>query len=161
MYSALDVSRFIINYSNDKDYGISNLKLQKILYLVQAYYLIRKGSPCFSDAIEAWDFGPVVPAVYHEYKQYGSGDIPYISSYIQYDRKDIWNTHRVDFQDSIIDTDDKKIIMEVVDKFKDFSASDLVALTHNQSPWINAYKKYANNEITIQSIKDYFANGRQ
>ena len=39
MYNALDVSRYIINYSNDKNYGISNLKLQKILYFVQAYFL--------------------------------------------------------------------------------------------------------------------------
>lgn len=159
MYSALDVSRYIINYSNDQDYGISNLKLQKILYLVQAYYLIKTGFPCFSDVIEAWDFGPVVPIVYHEYKQYGSGDIPYISSYIQFDKKNIWQTHRVNYKDSIIDVDDKKMIEAVVDKFKDFSASDLVALTHSQAPWINAYKKYANNEITIKSIRDYFVNG--
>ena len=29
MYNVLDVCRYVINYSNDKDYGISNLKLQK------------------------------------------------------------------------------------------------------------------------------------
>ena len=37
MYNVLDVCRHVINYSNEKDYGISNLKLQKILYFIQAY----------------------------------------------------------------------------------------------------------------------------
>ena len=38
MYDVLEVSKYIINYSNEKQYGISNLKLQKILYLVQAFF---------------------------------------------------------------------------------------------------------------------------
>ena len=38
MNNVLDVCRYIINYSNKKDYGISNLKLQKILYFIQAFF---------------------------------------------------------------------------------------------------------------------------
>lgn len=41
-YKVLDICRHIINYSNEKDYGISNLKLQKVLYFVQAYFLIQR-----------------------------------------------------------------------------------------------------------------------
>lgn len=41
-YNALDVSQYVIKYSNEQDYGISNLKLQKILYFIQAYFLIEK-----------------------------------------------------------------------------------------------------------------------
>ena len=80
-YNVLDVCRHVINYSNENDYGISNLKLQKVLYFIQAYFVTNKKdhAPCFDEKIEAWDFGPVVPEAYHEYKQYGSGDIPSIS----------------------------------------------------------------------------------
>lgn len=42
VYSVLDVSRHIINYSEEKDYGVSNLKLQKLLYFVQAYFMLEK-----------------------------------------------------------------------------------------------------------------------
>lgn len=54
----MDVARFIINYSNERDYSISNLKLQKLLYFVQAYYLTstEEHEPCFKEDIEAWDF---------------------------------------------------------------------------------------------------------
>ena len=63
---------------------------------------IQKNAPCFDDKIEAWNFGPVVPTAYHEYKQYGSGDIPTIESYILFDTDNIWNTERVKFNDDVI-----------------------------------------------------------
>ena len=75
MYDVQDVAEYVITYSEVKDYGISNLKLQKILYLIQAYSLIHTKKPCFSEDIEAWDFGPVIPEVYRKYKQFGSTDI--------------------------------------------------------------------------------------
>ena len=56
-YKVLDVCRHVINYSNEHDYGISNLKLQKVLYFIQAYFLTKKKdhTPCFDEKIEAWD----------------------------------------------------------------------------------------------------------
>ena len=75
MYDVQNVAEYVITYSEVKDYGISNLKLQKILYLIQAYSLIHTKKPCFSEDIEAWDFGPVIPEVYRKYKQFGSTDI--------------------------------------------------------------------------------------
>ena len=54
-YKVLDVCKYVIDYSNEKEYGISNLKLQKILYFIQAYFLIKQPSRCcFDDKIEAW-----------------------------------------------------------------------------------------------------------
>lgn len=102
MYNVLDVCRYVINYSNDKDYIISNLKLQKILYFIQAYFLINKNNACFKEIIEAWDFGPVIPKAYSEYKQYGGGHIPSISSYIEMDSDNIWSVHRVN--DNVVTT---------------------------------------------------------
>lgn len=157
-YNVLDICRHVINYSNEHDYGISNLKLQKVLYFIQAYFLINKKNhnPCFDEKIEAWDFGPVVPEAYHEYKQYGNGDIPTIKSYFYIDKDDIWNSKRVEYNDDIINPNDKQLIDKVIDKFSDYSATDLVSLTHRQSPWIDAYAPHKNNEITIESIRRYF-----
>lgn len=157
-YNVLDVCRYVINYSNEHDYGISNLKLQKVLYFIQAYFLTNKKDqiPCFDEKIEAWDFGPVVPEAYHEYKQYGSGDIPTVESYILFDKDDIWNFERVGFDDNIILDEDKELIDKVIDKFSKYSATDLVSLTHKQSPWMDAYVPYQNNEITTEAIREYF-----
>lgn len=85
-YDVLDISRYIIGYSNIKDYEISNLKLQKILYFVQAYFLIQRGLPCFKEKIEAWDFGPVVPVAYKEFKKFAGMDIPTMNYYIVFNK---------------------------------------------------------------------------
>lgn len=105
LYDVLDISRHIINYSDEKDYGVSNLKLQKLLYFVQAYFMLEKKdhAPCFHEKIEAWDFGPVVPEAYQEWAQYGSCDIPMIESYMVIDKDNIWNSYRVQYHDDVID----------------------------------------------------------
>lgn len=53
IYNAIDISRYIINYSDTMDYSISKLKLQKLLYFVQSYFIVTFNRKCFSDVIEA------------------------------------------------------------------------------------------------------------
>lgn len=158
MYHVLDICRYVINYSNECDYGVSNLKLQKILYFIQAYFLINSEGkePCFKEKIEAWDLGPVVPEAYREYKQYGGGDIPTITSYLKFDAENSWDAERIVYADNVIARKDCKLIDEVVDRFSDYTATDLVNLTHNQAPWKDAYVRNQNNEITVEAIRDYF-----
>lgn len=155
-YNVIDVSRHVINYSNEKDYGVSNLKLQKLLYFIQAYFLLTKKEVCFNEKIEAWDLGPVVPVAYREFKQFGSSNIPSITYVIEKDYDNIWNSKVIPFYDVVVSDNDKKLMNAVVDKFSEYSASDLVRLTHRQKPWIDAYVPKGNNEITIDSIKEYF-----
>lgn len=157
MNHVLDVARYIINYSNERNYGISNLKLQKLLYFVQAFFLVCTNGQqiCFNERIEAWDFGPVVPDVYHEFKRYGSGDIPPIETYLEIS-SNYSSFYWTPFDENIISRDDRRIIADVVDNFKDYSATALVTLTHNQDPWIQAYHPGENNEITVESMRGYF-----
>ena len=149
IYGTLEVSRYIIKYSNERRYMISNLKLQKILYFIQAYFLRLVGQPCFAGRIEAWDFGPVVPKAYNEYKQYGSGNIPWTEPY---------RLDRINGFDGI-ETDDKRKIEQVVDLFSPYSATDLVKLTQRQLPWKVAYGHSKGNEITLKAISEYFRFG--
>lgn len=158
MNNVLDVCRYIINYSNKRKYGISNLKLQKVLYFVQAFFLMNKknSEPCFIEPIEAWKFGPVVPIAYHEYKQFGSTDIPSIDSYIEVNPSNIWDVSIIDFDEGCLLVEDRMLIEEVVDQLSDFSATDLVKITQNQNLWIESYSINSNNEIKVQSMINYF-----
>lgn len=158
MYNVLDVCRFIINYCDEKDYNLSNLKLQKILYFIQAYFVCstKEKKPCFSEKIEAWDFGPVVPVAYHEFKQFGSTNIPKISSYIEYDENDFWASKVIEYDDKTINPQDKEIIRKLVDKFANYSTTALVNVTHRQSPWMEAHAQGKGSVITIEAIRRYF-----
>lgn len=72
MYSALDLSKYIVTKCSNDGCSISNLQLQKILYYIQKDFLQNKGITAFSDEIEAWQFGPVVPNVYYAFCGFGS-----------------------------------------------------------------------------------------
>ncbi len=141
MYSVLLVAQYIIKYCNEKNYSVSNLKLQKLLYFVQAEFLVSTGVPCFPEEIEAWDFGPVVPEVYHRYKVYGSSSIPYNNTGLQ----------------GRISPSDNAMIEDMVDQCAKYTASQLVEMTHNQEPWLRAYAPYRSNVITKRSIRDFFS----
>lgn len=71
MYKAMDLANYIVDKCIEDNAPITNLQLQRILYSVQKDFL-KRGSPAFSDDIEAWEFGPVVPNVYFDFCGFGA-----------------------------------------------------------------------------------------
>lgn len=71
MYKALDLANYIVDKCIKDDAPITNLQLQRILYFIQKDFL-KSGSQAFSDYIEAWEFGPVVPNVYFCFCGFGA-----------------------------------------------------------------------------------------
>ena len=140
MYSAIAVANYIIEYEHSKDRMISNLKLQKLLYFVQARFFIEYGQPCFDDRIEAWSFGPVVVNVYHTYKIYGSLDITKLQGGV------VGN----------ISSEHQAIINEELESYSYTPVYEMVDITHHQTPWVYAKRNQFNNEITHESIKQFF-----
>jgi uncharacterized phage-associated protein len=138
--SCRDVAKYFLTL-NDEEVGelISNLKLQKLVYYAQGFSLAIDGRPLFSDSIEAWAHGPVVPALYRDYKHYEGGPIP---------RPD-------DFDPSCIDPDTKDLLNEIYSVFGQFSAWKLRNMTHEEPPWKDAWETN-DRIISEESMKEYF-----
>ena len=140
MYKVLDVCDYILKYCNGKDYLISNLKLQKVLYFIQAQFLEEKsGYPCFIENIEAWDFGPVVPEAYYKYKVYAGGSI-----------------YAKPSENDVIEDEDKPLINNMIDRLAEWSAAELTELTQKQTPWRQAYVPETNQVISNKAIHEFF-----
>jgi len=73
---ALDIANAIIKI-HGRDSYLTNMKLNKLVYFAYANAL-QAGEKLFDDDIEAWAFGPVVPNVYKEFANYGSGQIRFL-----------------------------------------------------------------------------------
>lgn len=116
---------------------ISNLKLQKLLYYAQGSFLAVTDQPLFNDAIVAWQHGPVVESVYHQYKKNGAEGIPFDEDF--------------DFSDFTDDEND--LLTQVYNIFGQYSAWKLRNMTHNETPWQETSQ---NAVIPIEKIKDYF-----
>nr|DAX73231.1 MAG TPA: hypothetical protein [Caudoviricetes sp.] len=133
MLSALDLSKYIITKCMNDRKPISNLQLQKILYYIQVEFLQKRGIRAFSDEIEAWQFGPVVRAVYQQYC--GAGSFPL----------------RIKYEDAPeINKNDKLIIDRIVEENRDKKPWDLVEKTHAEGKaWDLTYKGGKGNKSVI------------
>jgi uncharacterized phage-associated protein len=119
MANVKDVAGYFLLKAKEQDCGISNLKLQKLIYYAQAFHLAIFENPLFEEEIEAWTHGPVCPIIYHEYKGFGSNNI------------------NIEFQPdlSVFSTEQLELLDEVNEVFGQFSAWKLRNMTHEDEPW--------------------------
>lgn len=118
-------SFFIETASELKENDLTNLKLQKIMFYAQVESLRRYNERLFEESIQAWKYGPVVPSVYSWLKECGS----YTISIFDIPTK----------TDDLSD-EDRDFLSEVWEKYGKYSASYLVAKTHEPgSPWATVY----------------------
>lgn len=115
------------------------MKLLKLVYLAQGWHLAHHEGVLFSDRIEAWKYGPVVPLLYERFVQFGRHPICQTVSPPKLDDK----------------TD---ALLESVWKLYGFwDAYELSDLTHQpNSPWSDSYQPGANRVIPPSRIQEHF-----
>lgn len=134
--TALDVSKaFLLLSQPEIGDGITNLKIQKLLYYAQGLHLALYGKPFFNDAILAWKHGPVVESVYKNYKKYGAQII---------DRPET---------KSVLNDKQSEFVREIWKIFGQFSAWKLRDMTHSEMPWKETLQS---SEISHEKMLSYF-----
>lgn len=141
-YKAMDIAKKLISRARDDEEfggaGLTNLKLQKLLYYEQGYHLAFYGTPLFDEAIEAWMYGPVVPEVYNEFVSFGSSPIAVADEPV------------------LLEEQDETLFNNVYDAYRDFSAIGLMNKTHAEPPWLEARPHNRGTVITLDSLRKYF-----
>ena len=70
-YSSKAIANLILDLDRDNGIRIDPMKLQKLVYISHGWNLAIHGKPLISDPIQAWQYGPVIPVLYHEFKNSG------------------------------------------------------------------------------------------
>lgn len=140
-YGALIIANYIIAKCNEKELSISNLRLQKIMYYVQGYFLRAYNECAFDSNIFNWPYGPVVPDVYFEYCVYGSSEIHFENELIE--------AHL----NKIKERKHRKLIDEIIEKCSQYTPGGLINLTHSEKPWKETNRS---DLISNSKIMDYF-----
>lgn len=125
-----------------RDSAVTPMRLLKLVYISNGWMLALHDKPLFNESAEAWQYGPVVPSVYHAYKRFGGTAIT-----------DIPNTEPAGFSD-----DERQLLQQVWDAYRQFSAIQLSALTHqSNTPWeITRRLCGAGAPISNDLIKDHY-----
>lgn len=69
------IANHLLDQADIKGLEVTNLALNKILYFCHAWRLAQFKQPLLSTTFEAWDHGPVIPSVYHQFKRYKNAPI--------------------------------------------------------------------------------------
>ncbi len=138
MYKASDIANYFIHRANlEEDGNITNMKLQKLLYYAQGFYLALFDQPLFVDEIKAWQCGPVISEIYSQYKNFGRNSLPETEG----------------FNPEKIDPETRDLIDELYDVFGKYTGTVLTNLTHQEKPWMSTEK---NSVIGHDVMRDYF-----
>jgi len=143
--TALDIAKYIISKES-----VTNLKLQKLVYLSYERFLLQTKQKLFDDKIEAWTYGPVIKSVYDTYKDNGRDPISILAEDDSVTLKIEGDLDVPLFLMRLISSNHgleaMKAIEETLAEFSHYTASQLVEYTHmpNQ-PWSQVN---INEEIT-------------
>lgn len=74
-YPAVSVANSFIELSTRGDFRVDPMKLQKLVYVAHGWNLVRSSRPLIIENVEAWPYGPVVPALYYAFRDYRSADV--------------------------------------------------------------------------------------
>lgn len=168
--NALAVANYFIDIADRDGSEITQLGLMKRVYIAHGFSLaIHHKSlldPRF-DKVEAWRYGPVIPSVYHSFKQYQANPITKKTVVMEWDDKNCIP----DFHEPRLEDENARTIVEMVwRRYRGMSDSEMVTLTHKKgTPWdvcyIEGLNKPIPDEITelyYKKIVDYVSEkGRQ
>lgn len=129
-YDPRSIANLMLDEAKARGIKVTNLALQKLLYFAHGIYLTQRKQPLVSGYFEAWQYGPVHPAVYRAFKGAGADAIE-----IRAVARDplTGKTRELPLP---TDHDVKELVAEVVWRYGKLSPGRLVDLSHAKgSPW--------------------------
>jgi uncharacterized phage-associated protein len=153
----IDIQKFaqyIVEKFSISGEPLTNKKLQKILYYVEAWHLVYFDSQLFSESPEAWIYGPVYPSVYQKYRKYKANPITIDEDYPIQKINELLESFN--FND-----EKKEFLFSVLKYYGSRSALELEILTHREKPWLDAREGLSDFEnsttlISKETMKNYY-----
>ncbi len=134
------------------------MQLMKQVYFAHGWYLALTKKPLLNETIQAWQFGPVAPSVYHAFKNYKGSDITALATDLDLDK--------FEYVTPMLAGPETNNLMRFLEKISDtygkMSGTQLSNLTHQpDSPWFTVWnqdggKDRKHTNIPDELIKDYF-----
>ena len=127
MYNPIDIANYFLKkYGNESK--ITPMKLVKLVYIAHGWYLGISDKALIDENPEAWKYGPVIPRVYHHFKDYG--------------REAITINNFPNNPDDNLPEQIKTFLDKIWEVYGKFSAIQLSAKTHEiGTPWYITWSK--------------------
>lgn len=147
--SAKTIANIFIDLASKENKKLTNLQLQKLVYIAHGFCLGFLGIPLYYNETRAWQFGPVIPDLYRDLQKYGSGLV-------------LKRLTPIELEDDLKEEIDKEsnehqIVAKVWEVYKKYTGGQLSALTHlDDTPWDKTFKDRPFGVITNSIIEKYY-----
>ena len=155
--NALSVANYFIELAQKEGTPVHLLGLVKRVYIAHGFALALLEHGLLDsrfDKVEAWKYGPVIPSVYHSFKQFRAKEITEKTVVMEWDEKNQCPTFETP---DLTGRDEKRIVEMVWKRYRGYSDSELVDLTHRKgTPWDLCFIKGENVAIPDILTEDYY-----
>lgn len=143
-HTALAVADRIIHLSLEDEIPVTPMQIQKLTYFCHAWMLGLGYGPLFQDAVESWQYGPVIRSLYHALKHYGGDCI----------------TQEILDKPTVFTEQEERIIKVIWRQYGQLDGTRLSRMTHVAgSPWEQTYQKDKRSQIIHNHvIRDYYTD---
>jgi len=139
-FDARAIANLVLSESWQRGGAVSNLKLQKLIFLCHAFLLVEKNRDLVKGEFVAWKFGPVHPDVYEAFKHHREKPIDRLAVKRNPVTEELVEIAPAD------DLDVRDVTSRVVAFYGSWTPAQLVALTHAENgPWDVVVKAAVNN----------------
>ncbi|KFA58972.1 hypothetical protein A9G48_02840 [Gilliamella sp. wkB18] len=146
-YSTIAVANTILELAEKKNIKISPMKMQKLIYYAQAWYYYLNNEPLIDEHFSRWQYGPVIPSLYHELKYYGANDITSKIVNFEFGYDDGVVVEPI-IKDKLIG----RHLDKILEVYGSYSAQELSNMTHQEgTAW--ALKGADGSVITLDEMK--------
>lgn len=138
-YEAKAIANLLLDWAESQSQQISPMKLQKLIFFCHADYFVQFQAPLIKQEFEAWDYGPVIPSIYQEFKKFGKR--PISSKAMIFDPVFARHIEAKAAIDPVIEATLKKLF----NFYLGFTAAELSEMSHeNEGAWRQARSLFAN-----------------
>jgi len=139
------IADYILKFAYDRGQEITNLRLQKLVYYVEAWYMANYDDALFEEDYEAWIHGPVLRSLYNKFRKFKSEPIVIKSSVVY----------------PALPKKLQEILEEVMGVYGELKMWQLERLVHSEKPWKDARRGISDLEPSVviigkDSIRSYY-----
>jgi uncharacterized phage-associated protein len=157
MHDSRGIANLVLDVADDLNVGVTNLQLQKVLYFVWGEYYRMFNVDLFKENFSAWEYGPVIPDIYHSFKIFGNRNISNRISKIDFRNG---SSSKIELS---ITKSEFDFLISSINLYVKVSAGMLVDWSHHDSgPWAQVWNHTGPSNpgmiIPFEAIRRYFQN---
>ena len=138
------VANYFIDRSIADGRPFTPLQVQKLVFFAHGWMLGLYHQPLLEREFEAWTYGPVMPAIYHNLSYYGGSPV----------------TKLILARETSFDEHEESVLAQVYDIYGKFDGVQLSAMSHTPGgPWDRTWRKYGRQAVIPDDlIEQHFAD---